>query len=243
MAKIRPQRIVTPRIVLVEKRPGIWLWLLALFGVGLWTWQVYDYGLRHADIDSSEQVDETQGLRERIMELERERDELRFVAAKYERASQIDREAAQAIQGEIKILQNERDALRQEADSLRSLVAEGGDRVEVTDYALQKTAGQRRYRYLFTVTRDVEGAKKLEGWVTLWVNGESGGEAKELPLSELSGDGTDTHRLGFRHFQKIEGEVELPADFAAHTLTIEVRPLGTQFKPFTISYDWPADDA
>ena len=243
MANTKTPHIVTPRIVQADRRPGLWLWGLALIAVGLWTWQVYDYGRTRADDGSSAPESDAQALRERIAELERERDELRFLAAKYERAGQIDREATQAIQTQIKSLQNERVELQREAATLRSLVSEGGDKLEITDYSLRKAGGDRRFHYLFTVSRDVEGAKKLEGWVTLRVAGESGGEAKELSLDQLSNGSVDIHKLGFKHYQKVEGELQLPPGFVARKLTIEVTPLGTQFKAFTISYDWAATDA
>lgn len=242
MAKNSSQRFVTPRIIQADSRPSLWLWILALVAIGLWTWQVYDYGLRHAADPVVSESDEEEALRTRIAELEQERDELRFLAAKHERSSQIDREAAQAIRGEIESLEDERAELQLEAEKLRSLVSEGGDRLEVTEYSLRKT-GERRYRYQFKVTRDIEGAKKLEGWVTLRVAGLSSGESEELSLPELTGGSLDIHRLGFKHYQTIDGDLQLPAGFEPDRLTIEVTPIGTQFKAFTISYDWATSDA
>lgn len=238
MARIKPHKLVPPRIVPGDARPSPWLWMLALLAVGLWTWQVYDYGLNYPGYRAAGRADRTQELRERIAELERERDELRFLAAKYERSSQIDREAAQATRGEIKILQNERTDLEREAAFLRTLVTEGGDKLQVTDYSLHKIADDSRYRYRFKVTRDFEGAKKLEGWVRLRLTGEADGEPAELTLAEVGHGAADTYKLGFRHYQEIEGELRLPPDFLPQQLSIDVTPVGDQFEPFTVTYDW-----
>lgn len=227
-----------PRIAPGDARPSLWLWALALLAVGLWTWQVYDYGRHYAGYTAADRADSTQQLRQRIAELEQEREELRFESAKYERAGQIDREAAQAIRVQIASLQGELSDLEREAASLRTLVTDGGDRLQIKDYALRKTAGDERYHYVFTVSRDIEGPKKLEGWVKLRLSGEADGEPAELSLTGLGSEEPELHKLGFKHYQTLEGDLQLPPGFTPSQLTIDVTPIGTQFKPFSVSFDW-----
>jgi hypothetical protein len=238
MSWSKSQKIVTPRIASGDTRPSLWLWTLALLTVGLWTWQVYDYGLNYPGYTAASRADATQQLHERIADLEQEREELRFQSAKYERAGQIDREATLAIRAQITSLQNELSDLEREAASLRTLVTDGGDSLQVKDYALRKTADAERYHYAFTVSRDIEGAKKVEGWVKLRLVGEADGEPQELSLTDLGSGEPEVHKLGFKHYQRLEGDLQLPSGFTPSQLTIDVTPVGTQFKPFSISYDW-----
>lgn len=238
----RSQKIVTPRIAPRNAWPSLLLWALALLAVGFWTWQVYDYGRHYPGYTATGRADATEQLRTRIVELEQEREELRFQSAKYERAGQIDREATLAIRAEIASLQNELSDLEREAASLRTLVADGGDSLQIKDFALRRTGDARRYRYAFTVSRDIEGAKKVEGWVKLRLAGEADGELAELSLTELSSGAPEVHKLGFKHNQQLEGDLQLPTGFTPSQLTIDVSPVGTQFKPFSMSYDWrPAE--
>jgi hypothetical protein len=233
----RADKLIAPRIVSHEKSPRLWLWILALVALGLWTWQVYDYGFNYVDISATGRSDRELTLRERIDELEREREELLFLAARHERASQIDREAVQSIQGEIRTLQGDLAALEREASDLRTLVTEGSDNLQIRDFSLRKTGDGARYRYLFTVSREIEGAKKLEGWVSLRLSGQREGEPIELSMPDFTQD-DDVHRLGFKHYQKIEGDLQLPSGFTPEELMIDVRPAGTQFKSFTVTFDW-----
>ncbi len=58
-------------------------------------------------------------LQQRIDELEEERDALRASAARFERAGQIDRAAADGVQSEVKALQDERAELKREVALLK----------------------------------------------------------------------------------------------------------------------------
>lgn len=238
MRRTRSHKIVSPRIVPGDARPNPWLWILTLIALGLWTWQVYDYGGTHAERYAAGRIEREAALRERIAELERERDELRFQSARHERGSQIDRQAALAIRDDIEALQKARSDLEREAAALRAMVADGGDRLEIRDYVLRGNPDDGGYRYQMSVVRLVEGTNKLEGSLTLRIAGEAGGEPTELSLAEVSDGPPVVHRLGFRQYQRIEGDLILPSDFVPSRLMIDVTPAGTQFRPLTVAYDW-----
>lgn len=238
MAKIKPDRIGTPRIVQSEARPSVWVWGLLLIALGLWSWQVYEYGRTFVGHDLAARADIEGDLRRQIAELERERDELRFMSARYERASQIDREATQAVHAEIRSLENERADLEQELAMLRERLSGGESKFEIADYSLRKLEPENRYRYAFTVSRMVKSNEKIEGRVIIRVAGELQGKSTELSLADLADDGTEVHKLGFRHFQKVEGELKLPPEFVPNAMIIDVEPKATEFKPFSQTFDW-----
>ena len=95
---------------------------MALAGLGVWTWQVYEFGLQYPGPDPSVVAAEENELLLQIADLERQRDELRARSAQFERASQIDRQATLAVQEQIHLLREERAELARQAAHLRSLV-------------------------------------------------------------------------------------------------------------------------
>ena len=238
MAKRQPGRFATPRIAQSATGPSIWIWGLFLIVLAVWSWQVYNYGRDHAGNEFIARADTADELRQQIAELERERDELRLLSARHQRASQIDREATRAVQAEIRSLRRERADLQRKAASLRDQLSGGQSAFEIVDYSLQKLAAENHYGYSFTVSRMVKGDQKFEGRVLIRVAGELQGEITELPVADANDDGTAVHKLGFKHFQKIEGDFELPPDFIPHALIIDVETDGIGHDAFSRSFGW-----
>ena len=106
MGKIKPMRVVTPRIVQPGERSWLWLWmwLLVLVALAAWTWQVFEFGRQQAGFSVGQRDAMEAELMQRIEELAAERDALRSDAARFERAGQIDRAAADGVQAEVKAL-------------------------------------------------------------------------------------------------------------------------------------------
>ena len=84
MGKIKPTRVVTPRIV----QPGeggarTWLWFLFLLALTALSWQVFEFGRQRAGFDTGRWNQRESALQQRIEELEEERDVLRASAARF----------------------------------------------------------------------------------------------------------------------------------------------------------------
>jgi hypothetical protein len=238
MSSIKPRRITTPQIVQSDAGPNLWLWSVLIIACALWTWQVYEYGRSNAQYAESRSASNFEELRERIAGLNAECDELRLQSARFERSGQIDRQATQAIQDAIRSLKNERAALEREAARLRNLVSDGDTYIEITDYTLLESTPGNRFQYRFTLSRDAPAPRKVEGEARIRVSGQLDGEHVELSQEELTDGGSEPHKLGFKHFQEIEGGLSLPAGFAPEALIIDVSPTGTHYKPFSRSFGW-----
>ncbi|MCB1791426.1 MAG: hypothetical protein KDJ24_14095 [Gammaproteobacteria bacterium] len=239
MPREKTRQFDTPRIILERRRPPMWVWLLGLTALGIWTWQTYEFGLRFAapitvvtiDSDDSE-------LQQRVDDLEKERDQLRFEAARHERGSQIDRQSVQNVNEQIEALRSERSELRREADRLRALVAEGDSEFTISDYSLKATGNRNEFSYAFTISRKVEGAKRVEGTVKILVRGEQQGELVELPMSKVAADHSSHHKLGFKQFQTIEGRLVTPDGFKPLETFIDIEITEPAKKALIIAYDW-----
>ena len=172
MGKVKPTRVITPRIV----QPGgggarTWLWMLFLAALAAWSWQVLELGRHRGGIDVGQREKAEAVLRERIAELEEERDVLRAAAARFERAAQIDRAAAERVQSEVKMLQDERAELKSQLAFLKSLVPGGGKKLVLDDYSLTEI-GERAYHFEVTISKRSDDADTVSGNVTVSVNGE-----------------------------------------------------------------------
>jgi len=234
-----PSRIDTPRIIQPGRRPSRWWWLFALVVIGALAWKMFEFGQEKAGRDAKARDTEITLLKERIETLEQERDVLRAASARHERASQIDQAAVSTVRAELTALQEERSALRQQLEFYKSLVSGSVNLLQITELSLSKGGKGSRFRYAFTVSKRAKGKQRVTGNVLLSVVGQLKGESTELDATAL-GLEKKAQRMGFRHFQKFEGELKLPAGFIPKKLRVQVKPKGKDFEQFERTFGWQA---
>lgn len=243
MGKIKASQVVTPRIVQPGEGSRPWLWILLLGALALWSWQVFEFGQQRAGYHSGERDEVEDELRERIVELEEERDRLRAEAARFERAGQIDRAAAQGVQSEVETLQAERAELRREVAFLKSLVSNGSDSKLALDQQRLVALGEDLFRFEVTLSKRSNDADTVSGRVVLTVSGETDGQLKSLDLEALTGGKRSNIGIRFKNFQKLKTDLKLPKGFVPATIVVVVEPEGKTFKSFEQTYDWNPSDA
>lgn len=243
MGKVKPARIVAPRIVQPHERgPRPWLWLLLLLVLSGWSWQVFELGRQRAGFDAGGNVEVEAALRERVAALESERDALREAAARFERTGQVDKAAADAVKSEVRALQDERAELKREVAFLKSLVAGGGRKLVLNDHSLTEI-GERSYRFEVTLAKRTDDQTTVSGQVFVSVKGMSDGTTRVLDLASLTDGKRSNIGIRFKSFQKLKAELQLPEGFEPATLEVAVRPDGQDFKSFERAYDWKLSDA
>lgn len=244
MGKKKPTRVITPRIV----QPGEggvrpWLWLLFLVALAAWSWQVFEFGRQQAGFDVGRHNALEDDLQQRIRELEEERDTLRAAAARFERAGQIDRAAADGVQSEVRALQEERAALKREVALLKTLVAGGGkEALVLEEFSLTRLA-DRSYRVEAMLSKRTDDQDVVSGQVGIEVSGKLDGEDQILVMSELTGGKRSNIGIRFKNFQKLKTDLNLPKGFEPSSIAVTVRPDGKKFKSFEQVYDWKLADA
>lgn len=242
MGKLKPTKIVTPRIVQPGGSGRSWLWMLFLVVLGAWTWQVFEFGRQRAGLDVGQRDQVEDRLLERIAELEEERDELRQAAARYERSGQIDRAAAEGVQSEVKALQDERAELKREVAFLKTLVSGGSRKLALDDHRLTQV-GDGSFQFEVTLSKQNEDGGTVAGQAVIRVKGRQGGIEKMLDMESIT-DGRRTNiGVKFKNFQKLKTEIKVPSDFEPIAIEVSVRPEGKQFKSFEQVFDWSVTDA
>ncbi len=233
----KPRLVGTPRIVQPSKGRLIW-WLLPFFGLLLlWSWQMFELGRQQGSSDEQISTDLRSRYVARIKNLEQEVESLRLEAAGYERASQIDRDAARRVQRDLLALQTERSELRREVALLRGLVASNSS-LRIKDVRLSPNSAERSYTYSFTVAQLKEQKSATQGQILIKISGEKNGKAQELELKDLTAGEQTSVKMRFRHFQNVEGTLSLPEAFEPQSLIIEVKPKTKNAKPIEQAFDW-----
>ncbi|MCP5299945.1 MAG: hypothetical protein H6959_03825 [Chromatiaceae bacterium] len=240
MGKLKAIKVVTPRIVQSGESGRGWLWLVFLAVLAAWTWQVFEFGRQHGGIDRVRLTESDGHLRDRITELEQERDLLREQAAQFERSGQIDRAAVVDVQGEVKSLQDERAALKREVAFLKSLVS-GGGKLALDDFRLTEVEDDT-YRFEVTLSKKTEDDATVEGQVVLRVRGVQGDVERTLDMQSVTDGRRSNIGIRFKNFQKLRTDIIVPEGFRPIAVEVTVEPEGKTFKPFEQIYDWKVTD-
>ena len=238
MSRVKPTRIVTPKII----QPGEggvrpWLWVAFLIALGAWSLQVFEFAQQRAGFDVGQRNEVEIRLRERIAELEQERDQLRAAAARFERAGQIDRAAADDVKSEVKALQDERADLKREVAFLKTLVSGSEKKLALNEFKITET-DEREYRFEVTLSKVADDPSTVGGQVTVNVSGQLDGAAKTLDMKAVTNGRRSNIGIRFKNFQKLKTELVLPEGFAPQSVQVVVSPDSKEFKAFEQSFDW-----
>lgn len=224
-----------PKIV-SPGRPPVWPWILGLVVVTGTAWLAYDQGQRSAGYLAEATSRQIDSLTQQVAILEQDCAEQRALAARYQRASQIDRAAVQAVQETVKDLQAERAKLRQKVAVLNSLLSGKVAALEVSEVRLAQKGQSNEYFLEFIVSKRDKGGERVTGQLLLQLVGQQDGKKKVLEYQHLGLDGP--FKMGFKHFQRFAGELKLPKGFAPDEIVIIGDPDGKKFKRFEQHLKW-----
>ncbi len=225
----------TPKIVSPGRRP-VWPWVVVLALVAGTGWFAYDYGRRNAGYFADASDRQVRVLEQRISTLEKECKQQRELAARFQRASQIDRAAAQAVQATIKDLEAERAELRQKVAVLNTLISGKVTALEVSKVKLARNGQSNEYAVEFIISKRDKGGERVTGQLELRVAGHQGGKEAVLKDTQLGLE--EPFKMGFKHFQRFEGKLKLPKGFTPGQIVIKGKPAGKKFKKFEKRLKW-----
>jgi hypothetical protein len=264
MAKRKSFQVESPRIVPADQGGRHWRWLIALVGLVAWTWVVFQYGLDHAarGIQAPE-ADET-ALLKRIAELEQERDRLLSATVPATLGQPQGTEVRQAGSQDTQAERTEPDAISGHSDGDPSQHEEQAapaetlppdaaptqatDNPEPTslaaleltlrDLGLVKAAGENSFAYKFVLARAEKGTDKVVGAVSVHAVDGGADAPQSATNAKANRLASKAHKLGFRHFQELDGQLDLPAEASPEALLIEITLDAPQAGTFSQSYPW-----
>jgi len=236
----------TPAIDRRKSPMGFLLWTLTAIAIGSGVgWFAHDeYQRYQADsiIGSLRNEIESRDRRIELLKEETRTMQQRIVAL--ERSVQIDKSALQRLKEEISATQDDRLKLEEELIFLRGMVSKDDEKegLRIRSFRIARTAGEDSYHYRFTITQTLGENDHLRGRIRIRLSGKQDGEAVTLELAEIDPDQQDSLKMGFKHFQDVEGIIELPEGFKPSAFSIEIKPDNEKLKGLTKEYEWVVSD-
>ncbi|WP_328986919.1 DUF6776 family protein [Thiorhodovibrio winogradskyi] len=187
----------------------------------------------------SDQADATelQELEQRRLALAQNNAELEQRLRTLSQYQQTESNAEREAQETIRQLQSENAKLRSQIAFLSQLFGGDDGPIEISDLALS-SAGENRVRYWFKIARTKAEKNMITGQARVQLRGQMAEGERYFSLSELTADGRDGHRLGFRHFQEIDGTLTLPPGFEPEELLVIVVPDDTTMGGARRQFEW-----
>lgn len=178
-------------------------------------------------------------LREKIASLEDEKSDLHEKIAILERGHQVDTKAYAKVDEHLQKLQSDNLALREELAFYRGIVSSDGDKgISIQTFVVERDGPAGAYHYSLVLTRNMRNGKVASGTIDLLISGEMDGRVKQLDLKDVSMPVTRGLSFEFKHFQRLEGRVQLPRGFVPHTVYVKVHTAGDRPSSLEKTFDW-----
>ena len=242
MARRKTFHVETPRIVPADQGNHGWLWLLAALALAAWTWFVYQYALNSRPQLSAAPVANEAGLLARIDELEEERDRLLAQRPPAESSAAPDPVAVEEpLVEEVVIEEVVAPAPRTQTPPQPEVTSPPPEtptpslaaaNLEVQDFSLKKVGDG--YAYTFVLARPKKGEDKVEGRLVLRVPDQGSGSTDNSSPGAIG----EAHKLGFRHFQSLEGRLSLPDGTMPSELRMELALTAPEAGNFIHTVPW-----
>jgi len=198
-----------------------WYWrglaIIAILSISLaFAAWIYDAGRRIAGFDSDESVREIQSLRNYVMELDTELTKLRSLAGSGESSLQIERATQRQLSRQVKGLESENAALKQDLAFFEGLMSSSvpGDElgVKIDHLRIDRDGVSGEYRYrMLVVNSGGRQAKELKGSLQLLVKMQQGGKDAMITLPSETEPNPQRFRFEIKHFHRLEGVFSVPS--------------------------------
>jgi hypothetical protein len=236
----RRRRVVSPRIV-APHGAGLWFLVIVLILASIGAAFLGGVFLAREEAKSLER--EIAGLGQERDALSRALADAKQEQVVLERTLQIDREASRTARENLKKAQDERLVLEKEVTLLKRLIREGGGGVlKIQDVTLAPGGEDRLFNYSFTVTQMIQEYGESKGTLYIKLAGKRDDKDVVLSLDALPGSEPESHKLGFKHFQNVEGKIKVPDDLQPQALMIEIKPTSKNLIRITETIPWNGQD-
>ncbi|GIL05635.1 hypothetical protein FBR04_09070 [Betaproteobacteria bacterium PRO7] len=224
----RRMTVSAPRVTIRSQLPWpirllfAFLLLVAAAAAGV---AIYEYGKEFAGPGRRELTAEIDRLSSELRELKAERDRLAAVATAYEAQMKVERSAQEQLAAQVAQLETEANRLREDLDFFESLLpaGTGSKGVVIRSFRMQPDGEPNRMRYRLLVQQSGKPQRDFVGSVQMQVNFVQGGRNFTLQVPDpATGDAMRSLDLVFRHYQRVEGTLSLPAGAVARSVLVRI---------------------
>jgi hypothetical protein len=195
--------------------------VLGLAGaLALW---VYDLGRGLTGLHADDSRQQLLHFKEQVELLTAERDQLSATANAAESKLNIERSAQKQLAAQVKALESETTRLKEDLAFFESLLpnATGPAGVAIRRLKIDHTAtNQLRYRLL--IMQGGKGDRQFVGQLQLAVTVMQDGKSAMMIFPEVNPAEQAKFKLGFRHYQRVEGVLTLPEGASAKLVQARV---------------------
>lgn len=176
---------------------------------------IYDEGMRIAGFHSDRSSHEIQSLRDHVMELDAELTKLRSLAGTGESSLQIERATQRQLSWQVKILEAENAALKEDLAFFEGLMpasdSVGEMAVRIDHLRIEPDGSADDYRYRMLVVNNAgRQAKELRGTLQLLVKVRLGDKDAILTFPSDTEQNPQRFRFEIKHFHRLEGVFSVP---------------------------------
>jgi hypothetical protein len=192
--------------------------------VAIWT---YDMGRGLTKVPADNARDELVKYKEQVEKLSSERDQYSTTANSAESQLTIERSAQKQLAAQVKSLELENIRLKEDLAFFESLLpnATGPMGISIRRLKIDQLApGQLRYRLL--IMQGGGGERMFQGTLQLAVTVVQAGNSAMMVFPEANSNEQDKFKLGFKHYQRVEGVLTLPEGALVKTVQARVLEKG-----------------
>ncbi|MBF0255746.1 MAG: hypothetical protein HQL47_04650 [Gammaproteobacteria bacterium] len=206
------------------------------------SWQAYDYGLSQAGFDSGRASDQLAKLRAEMNILQRERELLKRQVAGLESDKRIQAVVQAELQTALQQQQGERLAAEKKLLFMRGVSSGDLDQalLEVRDLKTWQDQASGNYRLNFTISQAMGKQPAAQGKIKVSLKGEDKNATEVVLAFAKIAQGDWRSRMNFKHFQKVDWQYRLPADFVPVEWLIELEPEDEKISPYQERFAWKA---
>jgi cell division protein FtsL len=221
-----PEVAVRSRLPLPLRRLLVFLMLAlaAAVGVGL-----YEYGRSFGGPDRRQLVSEIDRLQSQLRELEAERSRLTATVTALEAQMKVERAAQEQLAKQAEQVGAEANRLREDLAFFESLLPAKANAsgILIRSFRMQADGAPEAMRYRLLVQQAGKPERDFVGAVQLQVNYSRDGAnfAFQLPDPSVP-ESRRALELNFRHYQRVEGTLNLPAGAQPKSVVVKIMAAG-----------------
>lgn len=225
---MKPSPISSQHLIYIQ-RPKLWIFslvmmLLALIVIVIVSYEVGGHQAGFSRMDSDQQVE---GLKQQIIRLSKQVDQLQRENTKLARDHHIDQDAGKQVSRTLADAQAEIMNMKEELTFYRNIVSPKKSKrsVQVKKVSVEPLAGSR-YSYKVMLIQDGRHDIVMRGVVEMSLEGvQADGEQVRLALHSLSTKKIKKQqKFGFKYFQNFEGSIKIPPGFVPTSFFVRALP-------------------